>query len=362
MNKFIFHSVGQGLFYTGHIDNGLFNFAYDCGTVSGEKYIKHAISSLGSEKLVFDFVMLSHLHADHINGIYKLKEKHNIRKYYLPYLGSENVQLVKLLASSVFFDKSVEFDEEETEVEKTGNVFEWIINLYLRTSNEGEIEFIGKESSHSSKVVDSDFWRFNIINKRQPDKELEGLNKKIEEALTIHGVDDVSDLIESERLGELEKIYNEIFKKNNINLTSTVLIHYPVSTEYWVYENSRCYEYFWCPQCTKKCGTPITILTGDAMFDKEMLDKIDEVLSERNDTYKIFQVPHHGAKDNWKALKEFRFTFDHYVIPYGLGNGYRHPNSMVVNELSMFKVSAISSITQLNDFIYHIKKNNDKNT
>lgn len=72
--SFEFHPVGQGLFYTGNIyDEGTpFSFVYDCG---GEKrFIGREIESYyrrhGSKEL--DLIVLSHLHADHINGVKKL--------------------------------------------------------------------------------------------------------------------------------------------------------------------------------------------------------------------------------------------------------------------------------------------------
>ena len=49
MNKFKFHPVGQGLFYTGSIAKGRYNFVYDCGTESKGSYISNAIDNYVDE-------------------------------------------------------------------------------------------------------------------------------------------------------------------------------------------------------------------------------------------------------------------------------------------------------------------------
>jgi hypothetical protein len=45
MNTFKFHSVGQGLFYTGSIADGGLNFVYDCGTESSQEFINKAVDT-----------------------------------------------------------------------------------------------------------------------------------------------------------------------------------------------------------------------------------------------------------------------------------------------------------------------------
>lgn len=73
MNQFKFHSVGQGLFYTGSLANGNYNFVYDCGTESEQWYLDNCIKDytreirgFNNEKAIIDFVVISHLHKDHL--------------------------------------------------------------------------------------------------------------------------------------------------------------------------------------------------------------------------------------------------------------------------------------------------------
>ena len=45
MNDFYFWPVGQGLFYTEYLQNGKFNFVYDCGTENKEDLIEIQINN-----------------------------------------------------------------------------------------------------------------------------------------------------------------------------------------------------------------------------------------------------------------------------------------------------------------------------
>jgi len=83
--EFIFHNVGQGLFYSGRI-NEKFNFVYDCGS-ENFKYLKLAINRyLNFYKNNIDMLVISHLHKDHINGLDYLLRHKKTNICFLPYL------------------------------------------------------------------------------------------------------------------------------------------------------------------------------------------------------------------------------------------------------------------------------------
>ena len=76
MNKFKFHNVGQGLFYTGSLMHGTYNFVFDCGTDSKQEYLTNQINDYArefrcreGEKPNIDFVVILHLHNDHFSGL-----------------------------------------------------------------------------------------------------------------------------------------------------------------------------------------------------------------------------------------------------------------------------------------------------
>ena len=71
----IIHPVGQGGFYTETLNNhgDEFNVVYDCGGNSKtfmEDYLKRFIhDDAYKQKKRIDAVFISHLHADHVNGL-----------------------------------------------------------------------------------------------------------------------------------------------------------------------------------------------------------------------------------------------------------------------------------------------------
>ncbi len=92
---FKFHNVGQGLFYTGRLKYGraFFNFVYDCGAWEWGKddyytnLVKNAIRGEFSKYDTIDLLIISHLHADHTNGIpYLLNRVKEVDTVILPYL------------------------------------------------------------------------------------------------------------------------------------------------------------------------------------------------------------------------------------------------------------------------------------
>ena len=102
--RFIFHNVGQGLFYTGEIyfrfeDEDKvypFIFVYDCGSYSPRgipKTIKNAVKLFKKEvkpnikykKPKIDLLIISHFDTDHINGLKELFDNFEIDTVVIPY-------------------------------------------------------------------------------------------------------------------------------------------------------------------------------------------------------------------------------------------------------------------------------------
>lgn len=117
MNNFMFHPVGQGLFYTGSIKDQDFNFVYDCGTENKQEYIKNAIdnyiSSFKNSDPEIDFVVISHLHRDHIKGLPYLAKKAHIKKIFLPYLGKDHNLILLFLQYHILGKEVVTEDDYE---------------------------------------------------------------------------------------------------------------------------------------------------------------------------------------------------------------------------------------------------------
>ena len=103
VGNFMFHGIGQGLMYTGSISSyhintcntiinlpcpPTLNFIYDCGTKNEKAELNNAIDGLASH---IDFIVISHLDDDHINGLERIKTKYTSNpekqkiKVFLPY-------------------------------------------------------------------------------------------------------------------------------------------------------------------------------------------------------------------------------------------------------------------------------------
>lgn len=375
MNRFLFHSVGQGLFYSGHLYSDSYNFVYDCGSSSNSKHINYAIDNLTTNEVI-DFVVISHLHADHFSGLKRLFEKYKIRKIYLPYLGHGNRTLIKFLVAYSLFSKTSSMKEVNDNLisEESKTTYKFINDLYdLDDSIDKDlkVEFSGFNyeiinENNDGKIIskktfsDSPYnknWEWIMFNLRQPDAFLNSLNDKIDKLLVKHGVPDVDKLIFDNRIKDIIKIYNDVFKKSklDLNLTSTILIHFPVNSMkfYYSFNHFCCSCYQEKPFYRKK---PITILTGDVFFDSKLLKEVSDVIESHDLSETIFQVPHHGSKKNWDSLtKSYKFIFNHYVIPFGLNNKYNHPHKDVITELSTCKVKGVSIVTELSLFEYYIE-------
>lgn len=101
VGTFVFHGVGQGLFYSGEIrsiddigQSKCFNFVYDCGTSSDEEYLTNEIGSLerrlknstvSSQKPVIDILFISHFHEDHVSGLFELFQRVKVENLVVSY-------------------------------------------------------------------------------------------------------------------------------------------------------------------------------------------------------------------------------------------------------------------------------------
>ncbi|NCD67835.1 MBL fold metallo-hydrolase [Mucilaginibacter agri] len=88
--EFTFHPIGQGCFYTGELFSDkarLFNFVYDCGTNSDQRYVREAVAGwpvkTDGEKI--NVCTISHFHSDHISGIPQLLKNTRCDRLVIPY-------------------------------------------------------------------------------------------------------------------------------------------------------------------------------------------------------------------------------------------------------------------------------------
>ena len=401
MNSFKFHSVGQGLFYTGSLAHKTYNFVYDCGTKSKNHYLSSAIDSYIKEiqddtidKPKIEFVVISHLHKDHFSGLFELAQKTNIRKVYLPYLGNDK-NLISLILAYIILGNNPKKSINQTAY----SLFYFMCGLYGVENNhnfprlEGvflggnEVEDENNEFAYSRYIdylyVESRrYWKFVFINRGISRYKLQQLNKKMYRLLSDYTVKNIVELISKEKgVEKIAQIYGEVFSSeiksnsNFLNMTSTVLLHYPlysspngffadskeiakcaqkrVNTRYFSHRypcEYNCYRF-------ERIWNPSTILAGDVLIDNTMenliLSNMNQTGSSSHEICGVLQVPHHGSKDNWIAWSKTSIDSQVHVISFGLGNNHRHPHSDTIEKLISSQKN-IQLVNQIQDFIYYI--------
>ena len=407
MNYFKFNSVGQGLFYVGSLAHKSFNFVYDCGTDNKQEYLNSSIDSFieeikkdKSDKPHIDFVVVSHLHRDHFSGLFELACKTNIKRVYLPYLGSDR-NFISCILAYVIFCKN---DKTKNDIDLS-NLFYFMCGLYgireTRDFQNIETTFIQENIEYDANVNKNDlnefkypkheeyvyiglqkYWKFVFINQGIDKNKLYLLTKEMNKILTSYNIKSVEELItKKEGIKKIKEIYENVFsveiKKDLsfLNRTSIVLLHYPLynspkvfytdsdeNIKFFRIKNKlRCFSFYdyslnegfdfnWIKNST-------TLLLGDAMMDNVMENIILSQLKNEglNDQvlFGVLQVPHHGAKDNWLALKKTSIASEVYVIPFGLGNRHKHPNTTTIDDL-VYDKKNIQFVNQIQSFEYYI--------
>jgi len=143
---FEFHKIGQGLFYSGNIED--YQFVYDCGTSSRAVYMDKAIKDdyYFRGKGPLDLLIISHFHQDHVSGIKDLLNKTNgVKRVILPYLFPQ--QRLVLLAQYVGQSAGAISDDYQS----------FLINpvrYFHDLDNETEISFIMPGQSFEEDIPD----------------------------------------------------------------------------------------------------------------------------------------------------------------------------------------------------------------
>ena len=167
-NTFTFHGVGQGLFYSGSICDNTFNFVYDCGTSSDKSCLKNALPEIRQD---LDFVVISHLHDDHVNGLPELFEKAHIKKIFLPYFDVKTYRdvFVASLISGGILPNTPEFSlllklyEVEIDIKMNGEVLSETCLARIRDIK----KFFGEDKQPDDL---QEKWQFRFYNKKIDDK------------------------------------------------------------------------------------------------------------------------------------------------------------------------------------------------
>jgi hypothetical protein len=373
---FEFHAVGQGLFYSGrfrHRNGSKFSFVYDCGTDSNRKYIKTELeffkNGFNGDKL--DLLIISHFHRDHINFIPDLLRKTNgVKKVFLPYLSPEERELalleyrarnnvatndpndepdepsvIQLITNPISFlnennveeiiiihpdnEEKKDIDEEQDDsflddLNSLENGFELVNNLEInRAANRRDGQQNVRHYFSRGYLVLNRIWKFKFFNYKREELDLGAFKSLLQRELLLPDLEfgTIEDVL-NEDPKRFKKAYEKFFGGGQkINNTSLLLYHGPI-LEKIIRPYSKLSFFF---------GK--TLLTGDIDLRVEILD--DLISKWEEDFLKrivLFQIPHHGSKNNTgeRTIEIFKNAKE-LIINYGLGNGHSHPSSDVID-------------------------------
>lgn len=353
------HHIGQGAFYTEQFkdrdDKPIATVVYDCGSDSRakisegkEKYVQNCFP----KGTVIDVLFISHLHADHINGISILIKEYNIKTVVLPYL--EDIDKIMFLfdlesinPNNETFDSfkdliinPISFFNSESHKE-TKVLF---IDPVLDAKNEGEERFV-EDIDTNSNISNGQRLKLNRVcpwlyiplycNKNERKEEFQ---KKIKAASIEWPTNrlDIFDPSEKVMKEKIKKLYGQ--KGEKINENSMML--YSGANEHFHSRGIPRKLLNLCPWLDILNYTRLNsscLYTGDVSMKAIDIDRdiINIIGKDRATKISLIQVPHHGSKMNYDE-KIFNISSNRplYFLSCGINNNYGHPSSETIYEFN----------------------------
>lgn len=381
--QFRFNDIGQGLFYSGKLDNSTWNysFIYDCGTLSKQEYVKEAIREVTHGLQLLDLLVISHLDYDHVSGLEALLNSVSVNTVILPYmkpierlaLYTKNIgsyhttEYYKFLEDPVGYlinhkveriillkgedsapHQSVDRKDMKSESNKPINLYFEDSETLLNEIRECEPNITRFENvlfkKHDGCLIVYRVWQFRFFNQPSNEENLCKFTQSLNDSkLDVSTHEKILELLKDEDKREkLKNSYTKIFSK--INLTSIVMYHGPIGDEIRVktffskFSNSRV-PYFDSPRynshdyISEEENYYGTVLFGDTNLSY----KIDNILMHFGallQSILVVSTPHHGSKHSWneKILTEIN-DFSFWIISAGLHSRFRHPHAEVIFQL-----------------------------
>lgn len=375
---FTFHPVGLGQFYTGRIINDNtkeeINFIYDIGTIKRESIINDEVTKYCKETKKIDFVILSHLHKDHISGIYCLLNSGiKVDSIIMPYLNPTQLLFLFEEAISTINSKTIKssfgieykqyydslfsfYTNPYSSIKKINNTCKVIVYsstdistietlngepYYLRETNDPE-DVLLKSFQNSNYIVKSSSggvysvcpkntskinykgWMFDL---KQPGaNQINGkrINEMKQEIMSAM----FNNTSKKDKKDMIKKINDYINNKDCITLE-----HYPL-----IPDSSNCH----------------TLLMGDCDINEIYTPPNGQLSSGHN--YYVIQIPHHGSKV--KANLIINSKSEYSVVCHNKDRK-KHPNNATLIVYGRITSNSIQHITEdSNSYFQYCYENN----
>ncbi len=341
-----FFPVGHGAFYTERFNDKdgrcVFTAVYDCGG-STTKIVSEQIEKVFEKNDVVDWLFISHLHRDHVNGVSQLLNRCNVKRIVLPAL-EDNMIVEAILynyiqegkfdsEANIFIKQLFRCDWGDTQViqvkecDENNDLTPTIIdsanvgttlasgNVIMINNLNWRYYPINLSSNNSAQIIS------RLANEAQiPTSDLYSNNKLDYEK--------IRNIVENLKVPNCRKIYKEIFGGNH-NSYSMPLISLK--------------EGCLCSNSTKLCDKirkrPMycqtnCLYTGDfeAINKFATLQKVLAKLNIDYDKIGIIQVPHHGSIHN---MDVGMYKGGKICIISAKSNDKRHPDIQVIQNIQL---------------------------
>ena len=376
----VFHSVGQGLFYSMKLDN--FNMVYDCGSKAQQPLTTEINNFKNGISGVLDLLIISHFHDDHVSGLDTLLINTRVKRLLIPYL----TPVERLYLSVQHSEASASYhrflaDPTGTLLELT-DIDEIIVVGSAPPDDENNIdfepEFPEPHPNKEGRDIDSlleesdipDFilgddgykipsnrakyleyygnwvmdkrWEFQIF---RPPTSFSDLYRFLKHLLK-NGIDPrnqsqvLNAILNQATRGYISNGYPT--NSDHRNDTSLLLYHGPRNQKKITYRWSPImYPFVFWPYNRSSFGEKYFghLLTGDINLNtrdknnKKYVDEICQYYANKSDDVVVGLLPHHGSNRNWnlKMLSDFPNCYN--WVASAKSSSTHHPGRKVLLDL-----------------------------
>lgn len=357
------HPVGQGGFYTESFkdnDGNDYMVAYDCGGNNKrfmEDYLKKFIHETPKrKKMKIDAIFISHLHADHINGLKYLLDNTDVKYLLLPQINNE--MLIEVLSNNDQYANNLFDNQELTDfilyicgdnkfyretrivkvspatnddrinIEEDNNVFDLSNDKDDKDDNQLSVQS-GTKITFGSTIPQWLYIPYNPPVCTNNYKKFYSSLKELSGEETIKPIL-IPDLIKKHGIEKIKIIYEENFGSDHNSYSMALFSGLLNPNPYYDY----CDDCFvkmkrLCRYCrmecrkVRYCNSPNCLYMGD--FDTQnQFHNLKSFYGPFWKTITSIQVPHHGSRNNYHS-----HLYDYACkgfVSAGTNNKYNHPN------------------------------------
>ena len=354
-----FLPVGQGAFYTEQFSGsfGQINVVYDCGSQTSLPLLRRQIQQTFAPGSVIDAVFISHLHADHINGLPFLLTHYRVKNLFFPLLTQEHRQLLLLrdlvapngpttpFLTSFLTNPYQAFGE--LDLDYTPTLYQ--IRDYRQPDLSSNLDAISLPSGETvSHIIlpggdkDLDDWLYLPFNFQQ-DTRLAILRSALRKIFhRDYSPEELAEGLEDGTISyaDLRQAYHQV--PNTFNTNSMTLLSSSQSSQYAQVPLSpnlavnlrQCSSHCSQSQCCVSSYPSGCLYTGDYEASKPPLY---QELAHAYDSYMAdigcLQLPHHGSRYNYNTDLSHLPACMFYIASAASSNKNHHPHASVLKDI-----------------------------